>query len=139
MAKSPLEERVNESEESRRLFAQEELILDATESIWERMDELNTNKRALAKVLNKSPAFITQILDGSRNMTLRTLSDVAFALDSRVHIELCDAAAHSEWVVTRNQTQREAVRQMPRPELAANSPTAMESITYPVGLILQAA
>lgn len=138
MVKSPLEERINESEVTRRQFAQEELIVDASEMIWERMEKKDMNKRALSKVLNKSPAYISQILDGTRNMTLRTLSDVAFALDSRVHVLLCDADRHAEWVVSSPLTQTMAVLQKPRPEFAANNPTCVDSITFNPGIMLQA-
>ena len=64
---------------------------------------------------------------------------VAFALDSRVHIELCDAAQHAKWWVSSAPTPEMVVSQIPRPELAASDPTATESITYPQGIMLKAA
>jgi transcriptional regulator with XRE-family HTH domain len=65
----------------RRLLAQEELILDATETIITLLEERGVSRADLAKRLGKSKGFVSQILSGERNMTLRTLADVGFALD----------------------------------------------------------
>lgn len=81
MTKTVLENWLDESEENRRLYAQEDLILQVTEAIWERMSELNVSKKDLAEKLGRSKSYITQVLSGSRNMTLRTLADIAFTLD----------------------------------------------------------
>ena len=43
-------------------------------------------KKDLAKRLGKSPGYITQLLDGRANMTLRTVSNVMLALDSSLSI-----------------------------------------------------
>lgn len=45
------------------------------------------NKAQLAERLGKSKAYVTQVLSGSRNMTLRTLADFAFALGFRVELK----------------------------------------------------
>jgi len=81
MAKSDLEKWAEQSEEHSKAYAQEGLILDVTEAIWEMMDQTGIKKKDLAKKLGKSSAYITQLLNGSRNMTLRTLADIAYALD----------------------------------------------------------
>ncbi len=72
--------------ENRRLFEQEALALDATELIIELMEKQGVNKTELAGRVGKSKAFVTQILGGSRNMTLHTLADVAFALGCRIKL-----------------------------------------------------
>ena len=72
--------------EFRRLLAIEHLPFAATELIATRMAELNITKAELARRLNKSRAWVTQLLSGQTNMTLRTLADVAFALDTEVHL-----------------------------------------------------
>lgn len=71
--------------ENARIFAQEQLILDFTESMWEALEKKNMKKQDLARALGKSKSFVTQILSGSRNMTLRTLSDIAHVLDLEIH------------------------------------------------------
>ena len=72
--------------EHRRLFEQEALILGATELITQLMEERGVNKTQFAKKIGRSKAFVTQILSGSRNMTLHTLADVVFALGFRIKL-----------------------------------------------------
>lgn len=74
----------NASEKNRRLLLQEELILDVTEAIAEQMESQNLLQKDLAKRLNKTKGYVSQLLGGGRNLTLRTISDVADALDCRV-------------------------------------------------------
>jgi transcriptional regulator with XRE-family HTH domain len=57
-------------------FQQERVILDATERICELMEEAGVSRADLAKRLNKSRSYVTQLLSGRTNMTLRTLSDL---------------------------------------------------------------
>lgn len=80
-------ERTGYDPEYERLVEEESLILEATERITEVMDAEGISKAELARRLDKSRAYVTQVLDGSRNMTLRTLSDLAFALGYRIRIE----------------------------------------------------
>lgn len=63
-----------------RLLAQERLILDATEAIVGLLDEGGVTRQELAKRLGKSKSFVSQLLSGERNMTLRTLADLGHAL-----------------------------------------------------------
>ncbi|MBF0383299.1 MAG: helix-turn-helix transcriptional regulator [Magnetococcales bacterium] len=71
---------IQESPENERALFQEDYILEVTEGIWEQMELKQVSKKELADKLGKSKAYITQILNGSRNMTLRTQADIAFAL-----------------------------------------------------------
>jgi len=88
MIKTQVSEFVEDAE-SMRLFEQERIILDVTERICDVMEENNVNRVQLAYALGKSKGYISQLLDGSANMTLRTLSDVFLALGLRafVHTE----------------------------------------------------
>src|ERR1700693_5289014 len=63
-----------------RLLAQERLILDATEAIVELLDEQGVSRQELARRLEKSKGFVSQLLSGERNMLLRTLADLGYAL-----------------------------------------------------------
>lgn len=75
-----------------RLVAQETLIFEATEEICRVMgpdqDSGEVTRKQLAERLGKSKGFVTQVLGGDRNMTLRTLADFAGALGHRVTIKL---------------------------------------------------
>ena len=72
--------------ENAKIFQQERLILEATSRICERMNERNVSKSRLAALLRTSKGYISQLLGGEQNMTLRKLSDVFFALGMTVHI-----------------------------------------------------
>jgi transcriptional regulator with XRE-family HTH domain len=78
------------SPENRRLLGQEELIIQATESIFEMMEQRNVSRSELARRLGKTPGYVTHILSGGRNMTLRTIADVADALQVRPRMILAE-------------------------------------------------
>ncbi len=69
-----------------RLLAQETLILDATEAVCEWLAAEGLSRADLAERLGRSPAYVSQLLNGSRNMTLRTLADMAHALNREVQV-----------------------------------------------------
>lgn len=66
-------------------FRLEMLILSLTERFCERMEQKNTSRSKLAKMLNVSPAAVTKILNGN-NFTLRTLLSLADTLDAELMI-----------------------------------------------------
>ena len=74
------------SERNRRLLREEELILDVTEAVSAVMQEAGISKAQLAKRMGRTKGFITQLLSGGRNLTLRTLAGLADALEARVAI-----------------------------------------------------
>ena len=73
--------------EYERLLAQERLILDATEAIVGLLEEEKVSRQELARRLGKSKGFVSQLLSGERNMTLRTLADLGYALGQRFSLE----------------------------------------------------
>jgi transcriptional regulator with XRE-family HTH domain len=79
-AKTDANNEAPREEDFERLVAQEMLIESATEKLLELMERHDVSKAELARRLGKSRPFITQVMDGSRNMTLRTVADLAFAL-----------------------------------------------------------
>ena len=50
------------------------------------MEEQQVSKTDLARLVGTSKSHVTQLLSGSRNLTLRTLADLAFALGHKVEI-----------------------------------------------------
>lgn len=67
-------------------FEAERLILAATEMILELMEDEDLTRMELAKKVGKSKGHISQLLNGKRNMTLKTLAEIAFALNTRVNV-----------------------------------------------------
>lgn len=63
-----------------RLVAQETLLFDAAERVAELISEADISRTELAKRLGKSKGFVTQVLAGDRNMTLRTLADLGYVM-----------------------------------------------------------
>ncbi len=74
------------SDHNRRLLREEELILEVTEAVSAVMQEEGISKARLAKRLGKTKGFISQLLSGGRNLTLRTLAGLVDALGYRVTI-----------------------------------------------------
>lgn len=74
------------SAENRRLLRQEELMLEATDGLAILMHRQGLSKADLARRLGRTRGYITQILSGGRNFTLRTLAEVADALGHRVRL-----------------------------------------------------
>lgn len=89
------EEWANESEENKRVCAQEDLIINTTEDLLLAMESAHVTKSDLAGLLGKSRPSITQMLSGERNMTLRTLADICFALGLKPSVVLRDAITSS--------------------------------------------
>lgn len=79
--------RQDSSDETRRDYEKERLVLWATDLIAELMTQKGVSKADLARKLGTSRAHITQMLSGSRNVTLNTLADTAWALGRRVVIK----------------------------------------------------
>lgn len=79
-----------QTDRSRRL-REEELIRQTNEAIHAAMKRRNITKAELAKRMGKTPAYVTQILAENRNLTLRTIADIALALDLRPRVILRDS------------------------------------------------
>jgi transcriptional regulator with XRE-family HTH domain len=72
----------------RELYA-EELILDLTEQIVAAMKELGVNRTELAARMGVSKAFVTKLLRGNTNITLKTMASLARSLGCNVNIKVC--------------------------------------------------
>lgn len=77
-----LVERYVEDPDHMRLFQQERAIYETTELLESTMAELGVTRADLAKRLGKSRGWVTQLLDGEANKTIRTIAD-AFAVLGR--------------------------------------------------------
>jgi transcriptional regulator with XRE-family HTH domain len=80
------------SRENRRLQRQEKLIVEVTEAIAKVLNESNISQAELARRLGTTKGYVSQLLNGGRNLTLRTLADVSDALHCVVDVCLKDQA-----------------------------------------------
>jgi transcriptional regulator with XRE-family HTH domain len=68
-----------------RLFRQEQTILDITELICRIMNEDGISQSQLAERLGKSQKYVSRLLNGDCDVTMRIISDVFFACSRTVH------------------------------------------------------
>jgi transcriptional regulator with XRE-family HTH domain len=79
----------------RSICEREELAFEASELVSRLMEEQGVTKSELAARVGTSKSQITNLLSGSRNMTMHTLADLTFALGHKVEVKvtpLTDAA-----------------------------------------------
>jgi DNA-binding phage protein len=78
---------LTEDPEFKKDLAIETLALNAAGVVAGLMAEQAVTKAGLARRLNKSRAWITQLLGGKANMTIRTLAEVVHALGAEVSLQ----------------------------------------------------
>jgi transcriptional regulator with XRE-family HTH domain len=73
-----------EDPEFAKLMAQEDLIMEVTETLCELLEKEKVSRKELADRLGKSKGFVSQLLNGGRNLTLRTVADILYVLGYKV-------------------------------------------------------
>ncbi len=73
-------------------------VLDFTEELFALMEGHRVNKAELARRLGTSPAYITKILRGDVNFTLRTIAKLGRVFDRRPRLHLAPAETITKWV-----------------------------------------
>ncbi|WP_419660734.1 hypothetical protein Dvar_11380 [Desulfosarcina variabilis str. Montpellier] len=92
MSNKTINEQWMEDPEFERLMAQEDFIMEVTESFCDILQDENVKKNKLAVMLGKTKGYISQILGGGRNLTLRTMADIAFVLGYEIEIKFVKKA-----------------------------------------------
>ncbi len=82
-----MHEQFLEVPEHRRLYEQERLLVEVTELLTQVMEKKGMSRAQLAHKLGKSKAFVTQVLRGNHNMTLRTLADLFGAMEHQLFVQ----------------------------------------------------
>ena len=95
-----LDQYLPEGNEGEMLLLQEGLILDTTETIFQASKAQGISLTKMGEIIGKSRASISRLLSGDSNMTLRTLSDLAFALGMRPSINLIEIENKTQLNVT---------------------------------------
>ncbi len=80
-------DRLMEDPATRRSLREEELIIEVTEALTQALHLRGLNQTVLANRLGKTRGFVSRLLNGSRNLTLRSIARMADALDCRVRVE----------------------------------------------------
>ena len=104
MAKSVIDD-MNDPE-FRKLLAQEELILEVTETICDLLEKEKISRKELADRLGKSKGFISQLLNGGRNLTLRTVADILHVLGYKVTLTPYKEGAQKQELITESHAKR---------------------------------
>ena len=69
-------------------YWEEGAILEFTEALYAAMEDQGVTRTELARRLGTSQAYITRVLSGNANFTLRTMSKLAFALGMQLDVAL---------------------------------------------------
>src|SRR5438445_4801755 len=85
MTKTLVEQYV-EDPDHMRAFQQEREIYKTTELIESVMQEKNISRSELARRLGKSKGWVTQLLDGDANKTIRTVADVLAVMGRELRV-----------------------------------------------------
>lgn len=75
---------------ARQVFEEERLTLSVTDGLLNAMAQHDITRAELARHLGRTRAYVSQLLAGTRNMTLHTLADLALAVGCRASFELTD-------------------------------------------------
>jgi len=73
-----------EDPEFAKLMARGDLIMEVTETLCELLENEKITRKELANRLGKSKGFVSQLLGGGRNLTLRTVADILYVLGYKV-------------------------------------------------------
>jgi len=95
-------------EEAERMpeFWEEGAILGFTEALYVTMQEQGVTRSELARRLGTSQAYITRVLSGNANFTLRTMSKLAFALGMQLDVGLSAQHVSSAAATAEEETAR---------------------------------
>lgn len=73
-------------------------ITEFLEDVWRLMEEQKVSRAELARRIGSSRAYVTKLLGGNANFTLQTMTKVAMALGSTVHVHVAGQDAITRWI-----------------------------------------
>ncbi len=82
--------------EFRQGYEEERIVILFGEILSEIMEKRKWNKARLARELGFSKSYVTQLLKGSKNISLRNLAKIMFRLGRRVNIEVAKLSGSFE-------------------------------------------
>jgi|SRR5579859_2918705 len=72
-------------------------IIEFTESVVQRMEDLAISKTDLSERLRCKPSYITKVLRGGTNFTLESMVKIAVALDCELGVRLIPKSCETRW------------------------------------------
>jgi antitoxin component HigA of HigAB toxin-antitoxin module len=81
--------------EFRLAFNKERATIEFQEQIQSALDQDGVSRKQFAEQLGKSPAFVSQVLQHGRNLTVSTMAELADACGCELHILLRRRGARS--------------------------------------------
>jgi transcriptional regulator with XRE-family HTH domain len=87
-----------ENVEKGSMFWEELAILDFTEEVLRRLGELDLTKSQLAERLNVDPAYVSKLIGGSNNFTVRTMVKISRALEAELRFHLQPKYTQAVWI-----------------------------------------
>lgn len=69
-------------------YWQESVILEFTEAVCKRLDDLKMSRAEFARKLGVSPAYITKILKGGQNYSLHSMFKICDVLNLKMHLNV---------------------------------------------------
>ena len=85
-AEQTLTGKIASTPEGMRAWQQERVIFEITERICELMEEKRVSRADLASILGTSRGYISQLLNGSSNMTIGKICEVFLALGRQFNV-----------------------------------------------------
>lgn len=70
---------------------------DFTEDLARRMDDQGVTQAELSRRLRATPAYVSRVMGGSENLSLRTMTKLALALDAKIRIHVADLECATVW------------------------------------------
>jgi transcriptional regulator with XRE-family HTH domain len=86
------------SQEEQEVYAVERFRVDVQSSLYAAMKAAGVSQSELAHRMQVSPAYITQLFDTGRNLTVRTVAKVCYALGREPRLNLLvEGASPKRW------------------------------------------
>lgn len=87
---------LNKAKQSSDYWA-ELFTLELTEDIWKMMRYKEVSQKQLSKLMGTSEAYVSKVLNGNENLSIKSISKLAFALDCAPHIHIAEKGKIVEW------------------------------------------
>jgi len=90
-----------------------ELADDLSDQIYEEMETKGITKAELAKRLGHTRAYVTKVLSGDMNITLKTLAKILHHLEAKAKVKVIDTRHEIMWMGFVTDTRRTPSTQIP--------------------------